>query len=277
MLEEATHVPIEKGPRSVNPLLIPTIMPNAVSCLVSIETGARGPVLTSTLACASGRPPRYWRLTTSFSGEKRTRSSPAVPNWVVTPLALASMARMGALSQRNDEPTRASCPFDAKRDGFVYGEGSAILILESEDRAGRAGPTSTRSCWAARAHRRCLSHHGARSRATRAVRPLRGASEAAGVQPCDVDVIYAHGTSTPLNDETETAAIKQVFNDHANRLAITSTKSMVGHIMGGAGSISAFGAVKTLQEGIIPPTINYEYPDPKCDLDYVPNQRAPPK
>ena len=271
MLEDATHVLIERGPRSVNPLLIPTIMPNAVSCLVSIETGARGPVLTSTLACASGS----YSLLESYYFIQRDEADVIIAGGaesVVTPLAVASLARMGALSERNDDPTRASRPFDAHRDGFVYGEGAAVLILESEEHARARGAHIYAELLGGRLTGDAYHITAPDPSGTGAVRAMRGALEAAGVQPMDVDVIYAHGTSTPLNDETETRAIKQVFNEHAHRLAITSTKSMVGHIMGGAGSISAFGAVKTLQEGVIPPTINYEYPDPKCDLDYVPNR-----
>jgi 3-oxoacyl-[acyl-carrier-protein] synthase II len=271
MLEEATHVLIERGPRAVNPLLIPTIMPNAVSCLVSIETGAKGPILTSTLACASGS----YSLLEAYYFIQRGEADAMIAGGaesVVTPLALASLARMGALSERNDEPARASRPFDARRDGFVYGEGAAVLILESEEHARARGARIYAELLGGRLTGDAYHITAPDPGGTGAVRAMRGALDAAGVQPNDVDVIYAHGTSTPLNDETETRAIKQVFNEHAHRLAITSTKSMVGHTMGGAGSISAFGAVKTLQEGIIPPTINYEYPDPKCDLDYVPNQ-----
>lgn len=271
LLEESTHTLIEKGPRAINPLLIPTIMPNAVSCLVSIETGARGPILTSTLACASGS----YSLLEAYHFIQRGEADVVLTGGsesVFTKLAFASLARMGALSERNDDPQRASRPFDAKRDGFVYGEGGAVMVLEREEHARARGARIYAEVLGGRLTGDAYHITAPDPEGVGAVRAIQGALHSAGLQPTDVDVIYAHGTSTPLNDKTETLAIKKTFGEHAYRLAITATKSMVGHLMGGAGAVSAVAAALTLHHGVIPPTINYEYPDPECDLDYVPNQ-----
>jgi 3-oxoacyl-[acyl-carrier-protein] synthase II len=272
MMEEATLTLVEKGPRAINPLLLPIIMPNAVSCLVSIETGARGPILTSTLACASGS----YALIEAYHFIQRGEADVVIAGGcesVNTKLAFASLARMGALSCRNDDPQHASRPFDKNRDGFVYGEGATVLILESEEHARARG---AKNIYAEVLGGRLTgdAYHvtAPDPNGDGAVRAMRGALEVSGLQPTDVDVVFAHGTSTPLNDVTETKAIKRVFGEHAYKLAVTATKSMVGHIMGGAGSISAVAAALCLKHGIIPPTINYETPDPECDLDYVPNQ-----
>ena len=271
LLEESTHTLIEKGPRAINPLLIPTIMPNAVSCLVSIETGARGPILTSTLACASGS----YSLLEAYHFIQRGEADVVLTGGsesVFTKLAFASLARMGALSERNDDPQHASRPFDAKRDGFVYGEGGAVMVLEREEHARARGARIYAEVLGGRLTGDAYHITAPDPEGVGAVRAMQGALHSAGLQPTDVDVIYAHGTSTPLNDKTETLAIKKTFGEHAYRLAITATKSMVGHLMGGAGAVSAVAAALTLHHGVIPPTINYEYPDPECDLDYVPNQ-----
>jgi 3-oxoacyl-[acyl-carrier-protein] synthase II len=272
LLEDATYTLIEKGPRSINPLLLPTIMPNAVSCLVSIETGAKGPILTSTLACASGS----YALIEAYHFIQRGEADFVITGGcesVNTQLAFASLARMGALSQRNDDPQRASRPFDKNRDGFVYGEGATVLILESEEHArARGAKTIYAEVLGGRLTGDAYHVTAPDPNGDGAVRAMRGALAVSGLKPTDVDLIFAHGTSTPLNDVTETKAIKQVFGEHAYKLAVTATKSMVGHTMGGAGSISAMAAALTLKQGIIPPTINYDEPDPECDLDYVPNK-----
>lgn len=271
LLEDATYMLQERGPRGINPLLLPIIMPNAVSCLVSIETGAKGPVLTSTLACASGN----YSLIEAYHFLQRNEADVMIAGGsesVNTKLAFASLGRMGALSQRNDDPEHASRPFDAERDGFVYGEGAAAMILETEEHALARGAQVYAEVLGGRLTGDAFHVTAPDPDGDGAVRAMEGALESAGLQPTDVDVIYAHGTSTPLNDVTETKAIKRVFGEHAYRLAITATKSMVGHIMGGAGTISALGAAFTLKTGVVPPTINYENPDPECDLDYVPNE-----
>jgi len=269
--EEGTRTLIQKGPRSVSPLVLPSIMPNAVSCLVSIETGARGPVLTSTLACASGN----YSIIEAYNFLQRGEADVIIAGGTesaTTPVSFAALGRLGALSCRNDDPTHASRPFDADRDGFVYGEGAAVLILETEEYARARGAKIYAEVLGGRLTGDAFHITAPDPDGDGAVRAMQAALQSAGLQLTDIDVIYAHGTSTQLNDVTETKAIKRVFGDHAYNLSITATKSMVGHLMGAAGAISALGGALTLQEGLIPPTINHERPDPECDLDYVPNQ-----
>lgn len=271
LMEEGTHTLIEKGPRSISPFLLPSIMPNAVSCLVSIETGARGPVLTSTLACASGN----YAIIEGYHILQRGEADVVIAGGTEsapTPLTFASLARMGALSERNDDPARASRPFDADRDGFVYGEGAAILILETEEHARARGAKIYAEVLGGRLTGDAYHITAPDPDGDGAVRAMQGAMQVAGWQPSTVDVVYAHGTSTPLNDATETKAIKRALGEHAYKVAVTATKSMVGHTMGAAGATSALAAALTFQTGVIPPTINHERPDPECDLDYVPNQ-----
>ena len=271
LAEEGTYILIEKGPRGVSPLLLPGLMPNAVSCLVSIETGARGPVLTSTLACASGN----YSIVEGYNFLQRGEADVIIAGGTesaTTPVSFAALGRMGAMSCRNDDPTRASRPFDLERDGFVYGEGAAILILETEEHARARGARIYAEVLGGRLTGDAFHITAPDPEGHGAARAMQGALQSAGLQPTDIDVIYAHGTSTQLNDVTETKAIKRVFGDHAYNMAVTATKSMVGHLMGGAGAVSALSAALTLHEGVIPPTINYENPDPECDLDYVPNQ-----
>jgi 3-oxoacyl-[acyl-carrier-protein] synthase II len=269
--EDGTRTLIDKGPRSVSPLVLPSIMPNAVSCLVSIETGARGPVLTSTLACASGN----YSIIEGYHFLQRGEADVIIAGGTessTTPVSFAALGRLGALSCRNDDPTRASRPFDVDRDGFVYGEGAAVMVLETEEHARARGAKIYAEVLGGRLTGDAFHITAPDPDGDGAVRAMEGAVEGAGLEPIDIDVIYAHGTSTQLNDVTETKAIKRAFGPHAYNLAVTATKSMVGHLMGGAGAISALSAVLTLHEGIIPPTINHEQPDPECDLDYVPNQ-----
>lgn len=270
LMEEGTHILTEKGPRSVSPFLLPSIMPNAVSCLVSIETGARGPVLTSTLACASGN----YAMIEGYHLLQRGEADVIIAGGAEsanTPLTFASLARMGALSGRNDDPTHASRPFDADRDGFVYGEGAAVMILETEAHARARGAEIYAEVLGGRLTGDAYHITAPDPDGDGAVRAIQGALRSAGLQPTDVDVIYAHGTSTALNDVTETQAIKRALGDHAYKVAVTATKSMLGHTLGAAGAMAAVAATLTLHEGVIPPTMNQERPDPECDLDYVPN------
>lgn len=269
MMEEGTQTLVTNGPRRIGPFFLPSVMPNAVSCQVSIALGAKGPVLTSTLACASGA----YALIEAFHLIQRGEAQVVIAGGAesgMSRLFLTSFSNVGALSKRNDDPTRASRPFDRDRDGFVYGEGAAALVLESETSA-RARGAHIYAEVAGGALTGDAYHitapdpqgDGARRAMTRAL-------QSAQLQPEEIDVVYAHGTSTPLNDTMETHAIKSVFGEHAYEMAVTGTKSMVGHLIGAAGAVSALAAALSIHEGVIPPTINLEHPDPACDLDYVP-------
>jgi 3-oxoacyl-[acyl-carrier-protein] synthase II len=269
-IPEAAETLLAKGPRNVSALLVPSIMPNAVSCLVSLASGAKGPIITSTAACASGNYAFLEALRLLRLGEAQAVIAGGTES-AIFPLGLASLGRAGALSSRNEDPQRASRPFDKDRDGFVSGEGAAVMVMETEEHARQrgahiyaevAGGAITGDAY----HITAPDPHG-----DGAARAMRQALENASMAPEEIDCIFAHGTATPLNDAVETRAIKKVFGDHAYRLPVSATKSMVGHIMGAAGAISALAAVLAIRDGVIPPTINYETPDPECDLDYVPN------
>ena len=264
------HVLLERGPRAVSPFHIPRVMSNAPACIVSIETGAKGPVLASTLDGASGS----YALLEAYHFLQRGEAQAMLAGGsesLITPLLLDAFARAEPLSSRNDDPAGACRPFDATRDGTVCGEGAAVLVLETEEHARQRG---------ARIYAEVLggqltgdAHHISEPapNGDGAARATRGALQSTGLAPTDVDVIFAHGTGDPLNDAMETKVIETVFGEHAHRLAITATKSMVGHTLGAAGAISALAATLTLDCGLIPPTINYTTPDPECNLDYVPN------
>jgi len=267
----ATRILDQKGPERVSPFVVPNAMANAVACLVSIHTGARGPVITSTSACAGGTQALVEAMHLLRRGEAEAIIAGATEA-LITPVTVASLANAGALSRRNEAPERASRPFDRDRDGFVIGEGAVVMILETEEHARRrgaciygevAGGALTSDAY----HITAPDPDGDGAR-----RAMAQALRAARMQPQDVDVVFAHGTSTELNDVTETQAIKAVFGEHAYRLAVSATKSMVGHLIGAAGAISALAAVLSIRDGVVPPTINLEHPDPRCDLDYVPLQ-----
>jgi len=268
-MEDGTRCLSEKGPRGVSPFFVTSVMPNSPSCLVSIELGTCGPVIASTAACASGNMALWEALRLLQWRDANVVIAEGVEA-IVSPLFFAAFARMGALSCRNDDPQRASRPFDAERDGFVYSEGGALLILETLEHARARG---------ARIRAEMLGHasssdafHVAQPdpEGMGASRAMRWALDDAGLTPDGVDYINAHGSSTPISDPIETRAIKRVFGERAYEIPISSTKSMIGHAMGGAGAIEAAACVLTVEQGIIHPTINLETPDPECDLDYVP-------
>jgi 3-oxoacyl-[acyl-carrier-protein] synthase II len=260
-----------RGPGRVSPFYVPYIAPNMGACHVSMQLGLRGPALATVAACASGL---Y-----SFI-EARQLIESGVADVVLAggsesamhPLPIASLANMRALSRRNDDPERASRPFDKDRDGFVFGEGSVMMVVESAERAQARGARVYAEI--AGGGLSCDAYHitAPREDGTGAEQAMREAMRAAGLGPADIDYIAAHGTSTSLNDATETKAIKLAFGEDAYRLAVSSPKSMVGHLMGAAGAIGALAAVKAVHEDIAPPTINLETPDPDCDLDYVPGK-----
>lgn len=269
VIADGQTVYLEKGAARVGPMTVPAMAPNMASCQVGMNLGIRGPTITSVAACAAG--------IFAFVEAKRLIDL-GEADVVVTggseaniiPVAVAAMANMRALSTRNDEPERACRPFDKDRDGFVYGEGSAAMVVETLEHAQKRG---------ARIYAELLggavtgdayhitapepSGYGAGLAISRALKR-------AGIQPDEVDMVVAHGTGTPLNDAAETAAIKRALGEHAYKVAVTGPKSMVGHQLGAAGAVSALTAVLAIRDGVAPPTINLETPDPECDLDYVP-------
>jgi 3-oxoacyl-[acyl-carrier-protein] synthase II len=271
LVEHYTRIFDERGYKRVTPFFIPMIIPNMAAGQVAILFGVKGPNLAVCTACAAGNH----AIGEAYRMIKNGLIDIAIcggTESLITPLAVAGFAVMKALSTRNDEPEKASRPFDAKRDGFVIAEGSGILILEELTHAQKRGAKiyaeligygSTCDAY----HMTAPSPDG-----EGAANCMKLALEDAKIAPNEVDYINAHGTSTPLNDVVETIAIKKVFGEHAYKLMVSSTKSMTGHLLGGAGGLEAVITVKALETGIVPPTINLEEPDPECDLDYVPNQ-----
>jgi beta-ketoacyl-acyl-carrier-protein synthase II len=266
---------LERGPDRVSPMFLPHFLPDSASGLVAIMLGAEGPNMAVASACATGSHAVGEALKTIARDDAEVIVAGGTEASML-PVIFAGFINMKALSARNDEPRRASRPFDADRDGFVISEGAAVLVLEelshAQSRGARiyaevVGYGSGNDAW----HMVQPRDQGAgAAKVMRAA--LRDASRNAGLLTSDVGYINAHGTSTPYNDRFETAAIKDVFGEHAGRLAVSSTKSMTGHMFGAAGAIEALACVKALETGWLPPTINYETPDPDCDLDYVPNQ-----
>ncbi len=266
---EGERVFLTKGPGRVSPLLVPALIPNMASCQISMLWGIHGPVITSIEACASGIYAFVEAKRLIDSGEATAVIAGSSESAII-PLAFAALSNMRALSVRNDEPRRACRPFDQHRDGTVLGEGAGVMILERyEDAKRRGAPIYAEvagGSLTADAYHVTAPDPTGRGAALAVTRALHSA----GVAPDDVDYICAHGTGTPLNDVSETLSIKKALGEHAYRVAISSPKSMVGHLMGAAGAISAATAVLAIRDGVIPPTINLETPDPECDLDYVP-------
>lgn len=267
----ADHIKLmEGGPKKIGIRSIIRLMPNAPSGQVAIEYGAKGRAKSDATACASGLD----SLFDAYMYIKDNRADVMISGGseaCLNSFTVASFSNMMALSKRNDDPQRASRPFSEDRDGFVIGEGSVILILEEKEHAIRRNAPIYAEIIGGGAS--CDATHIVAPHETGdgAARAIQEALRDAELDHGDIDYINAHGTSTPLNDERETLAIKKVFGDHAYKLAISSTKSMVGHLLGGGGAIGAAATALTLHDQKIHPTINYEYPDPKCDLDYVPN------
>jgi 3-oxoacyl-[acyl-carrier-protein] synthase II len=274
VLVENHLILLEKGARRVSPFFVPMFMPNAVAGEISIEWGLRGPDLGVVSACASSNHALGLAADLIHWGYADVMVAGGSES-VMLPLTFAGFDQARALSRRNDAPEKASRPFDAERDGFVVGEGAGILILESLDHALKRD---------ARVYAE-LAGHGMTADAHHitapdpeglgALRAMEMALERAGIPPSDVDYINAHGTATELGDIAETKAIKALFGERAYRIPVSSTKSQIGHLMGGAGAVEAIAALMAIAEGVIPPTINYERPDPECDLDYVPNEARP--
>lgn len=261
---------LEGGPKKVSPFFIPMLLGNMAPGLISIYHGAKGPNLSVQTACAAGTHAVGEACRMIRAGMADIMVTGGVES-TITPLGIAGFNAMRALSTRNDEPEKASRPFERDRDGFVMGEGAAILILEELQMALRRGAKIYAEIIGFGASGDAFHMAAPAPEGEGAVRCMRMALEDAGVAPEEVQYINAHGTSTDLNDKYETQAIKTVFGAHARKLAISSTKSMTGHLLGAAGGIEAAYTALTLERGVIPPTINYENPDPDCDLDYVPN------
>jgi len=271
MLEHNKELLLEKGPSRISPFFIPGIIANMVPGQIAIEFGAKGPNLSIETACSAschavGEAFRY--IKEGVADAMITGGAEAV----ITPLAVGGFCSMRALSTRNDEPEKASRPFDLDRDGFVIGEGAGILILEEMTHALERGADIYAEVAGYGLSGDAYHISAPEPEGEGAVNCMSMAIENAGLKPEDVDYINAHGTSTKLNDLSESKAFKIVFGDHAYKLAISSTKSMTGHLLGGTGGVEAIYSILTIKHGIIPPTTNYDTPDPECDLDYVPNK-----
>jgi 3-oxoacyl-[acyl-carrier-protein] synthase II len=270
-MEEGAIQLMDQGPRSISPFLVPNVMANAVSCLVSLELGTTGPLNTSALACASGN----YALLDAYHMMKRGEADVIIAGGTeaaISPLIFASFARMGALSTRNDDPQHASRPFDKDRDGFVFGEGAAAFVMETEEHAKARSARIYAEVLGGRLTSDAYHLTAPKPDASGAIAAIQGALAFSNTAIEDVDTIFAHGTSTPLGDVAETLAIKKVFGERAYQIPISGTKSEVGHMLGAAGAVSALAAVQAIDEGIVSPSINYQTPDPECDLDYVPNE-----
>lgn len=270
-IEDGIRVLWAKGPKGVHPLMIPKVVINLVSGLLAIKYGFKGPNFGVVNACTSGTS----AIGEAFSIVRDGRADIVMTGGaeaVITSLSIAGFNALRALSTRNEEPEKASRPFDLRRDGFVISEGAGILILESEDHCRKRGATAYAE----------ILGYGATDDGYHRVMPdpeaegaywcMKNALEDAGVETSRIGYINAHGTSTDLNDKMETLAIKRLFNNSAWNVAISSTKSMTGHLIGAAGAAEAIYTILALKHGVIPPTINLEEPDPECDLDYTPNK-----
>ncbi len=267
-LEDSHRTLLERGPGRISAFFIPSLITNMGSGQISMRFGMKGPNSCVCTACATGNHALGDAFRIIQRGEADVMFAGG-SEAVITPLTIAGFASMKALSTRNDEPTRASRPFDKNRDGFVMGEGSGIMVLEAREHAQARG---------ARIYAEMVgygmsadAYHITLPALDGAVRSMRLCLKDGGVSPHEVDYVNAHGTSTPAGDINETQALKEVFGEHARKLAVSSTKSMTGHLLGAAGGIESVVTILTLARGVIHPTINYEVPDPECDLDYVPN------
>src|SRR5579884_1095574 len=270
-LHDQFRILFERGPDRISPFFINMMIIDGAPGIVSILTGAKGPNWAAVSACATSGNTVGEAWETIRRGDAKAMIAGGAEK-AITPIAMAAFDNMHALSRRNDDPQGASRPFDATRDGFVMGEGAAILILEDLEFAKTRGAKILAELigYASTGD----AHHVTEPAPGGAglVRAMRRAIQKAGIQPDQVDYINAHGTSTPYNDRTETQAIKTVFGEHAYKLLISSTKSMTGHTLGAAGAVEAAISILAIQTGIVPPTINLHHPDPECDLNYVPNE-----
>jgi 3-oxoacyl-[acyl-carrier-protein] synthase II len=276
VIEREHQTLLERGPSRLSPFFIPSCIVNLASGYVSIRYGAKGPSSATATACTTSAHSigdSFRLIQHGYADVMICGGSEAC----VTPMGIGGFAAMRALSIRNDDPEHACRPWDKERDGFIVGEGAGILILEELEHAKRRGATILAE----------LTGYGMSSDAHHitsppddgdgAYRVMRNGLKDAGIDAGQVQYVNAHGTSTPVGDLAETKALKRTFGDHAAKIAVSSTKSMTGHLLGGAGGLEAGIAVLAIRDQVVPPTINYEYPDPECDLDYVPNKSRPMK
>jgi len=269
-LEAGVHTLTDQGARRLSPFLIPMLMPNGASGLVAIDTGAKGANFSVTSACASGADGigAAWNLIRNGEADAAITGG---TEHTICPIGIGAFDRLGAMSRHNDDYSMTPQPFDKNRDGLVMGEGAAVLILEELEHAKARGAQilAELAGYAATAdafHVTAPTEDGAGGAAA-----MRRAMQVAGLNPEDVDYINAHGTGTPLNDASETRAIKAAFGEYAYKVPVSSTKSMTGHMMGATGALEAIFCAKAIETNCLPPTIHYQTPDPECDLDYVPN------
>ncbi len=270
-IETTKEALLNGGPRKISPFFIPKVISNLAPGQIAIRHGAKGINLTPTSACSSGTHAigeAYHLIRRGLQDAVITGGAESA----ITPLGVGGFAAMKALSTRNDQPERASRPFDRDRDGFVIAEGSGVLILEERERALERGAKIYAEVVGYAANGDAHHMTAPAPEGEGAARCMRLALKDAGLVPSEVDYINAHGTSTEYNDANETMAIKKVFGEQAAKVAVSSTKSMTGHLLGAAGAVEGVFSALTLHHGVIPPTINYDNPDPQCDLDYVPNQ-----
>ncbi|HXY74820.1 MAG TPA: beta-ketoacyl-ACP synthase II [Dehalococcoidales bacterium] len=269
-LSEQFTILHEKGPDRVSPFLVPMMIGDMAAAQISITLGMRGINYCTTSACSSGSD----GIGTAYEIIKRGDCVAMLAGGseaVITPVAVAGFNSARALSTRNDDPLHASRPFDATRDGFLLSEGACILVLEDLDHARRRGAAILGEIIGYGASSDAFHMTAPEDNGNGAIRAMKMALHKANLQPSDIDYVNAHGTSTHLNDKIETKAIKEVFGDHAKKMAVSSTKSMTGHMVGAAGAIEAAFCLLAIKNGVIPPTINYTTPDPECDLDITPN------
>ncbi len=270
-IEDEHNALLSKGPRRVSPFLIPKIITNIAPGEIAIAYGMKGPNFSLSSACASsshsiGESMRYIR-----HGDADVIVAGG-SDAAITPLGFAGFCSLKALSTRNDAPQKASRPFDGRRDGFIMGEGAGMIVMESLEHAQKRGAHIYAELVGYRATDDAFHITAPDSTAEASSEAMRLALKDGGIDPREVDYINAHGTSTPLNDKTETLAIKKVFGDYAYKVPISSTKSMTGHLLGAAGAVELIACILSIRDEIIHPTVNYEFPDPDCDLDYVPNE-----
>ncbi len=272
---EATHVTLlNRGPERISPFFIPMLISNMAPGQIAIEFGAKGPNVSIQTACAAGNH----AIGDSFKLIQRGAAKAMICGGVeavISPLAVSGFNAMRAISTRNDEPEKASRPFDRDRDGFVMAEGAGMMILEELEFALERGATILGEIVGYGLNGDAYHMTAPPPDGEGAIRCMQMALDDAGMQPEEIQYINAHGTSTDLNDVVETLAIKAVFKEHSRKLAVSSTKSMTGHLLGGAGGVESVFTVLTLLHGMIPPTINLDNPDPECDLDYVPHKARP--